>query len=801
MYNYLKTGWRTLLFNKSSSFINILGLSTGLTCFAFISLWVADEWSYDKFNSNYKRIYRLTGIEKRESGTLESAVSSAPMAKALKESYPEVEQTVRIDLREEIITHDQQQVLQTGILVADPSLFEVFSYNLSRGNEKTALNEPYTLVLTESAAKKYFGEHDPMGQFLTLNMYDRDGLGAKYTITGIMPDPPKNAHFTFAMVASFSTLEVVNPNVLTIDGWGDGSYYTYLLLKENTDFRDFSAKISLFYKKYIGDRFEVWKDIYSYQLQPLSDIHLRSNVRYEIAATGSGTNVYLFSTIGLFILILAGINYMNLATAQAVNKAKEAGIKKVVGARRSQLISQYLLESILIALAAWVVSLIGCALLQPLFYQLTDKDLSPLAYPDLQLFLAGVTILLGILSGIYPAFFISGFKPVTVLKGAFKTGTLGVVLRKSLVVSQFSVTILLIISITVIFAQMKFIKNKDLGYQKDPLVFLRVHGNTDVITGYPAFRNELLASPLILGAAVSNSLLGSLGSGGSETINSEGEKMQVNTARLRVDSAYLNVYGIQMLSGSNFEKSRLPDTILPVILNASAVSQFGWKDNETAINKPFRIGRQEGRVIGVVNDFHFSPLQDLIGPLAIYPSQLNFSRITLKADVSNPAAVVAWLETTWKKHFPSALLDYSFSDSQLASQYQAESRFARIFLYFSILSLMIACLGLYGLISYTSAQKTKEIGIRKVLGASVQNIAVLLSMDFLKLLVLAFLIATPFAWYLMSNWLKDFAYRTELSWWMFGVSGSLVLFIALIILSLRAIRAALANPVISLRTE
>lgn len=799
--NYLKTGWRSLVHNKATSLINILGLSAGLTCFAFISLWVSDEWSYDKFNVNYDRIYRLIGKEKTETGILESAVSSAPMANALLNDYPEIEKATRLDLREEIITHNNQQVLQPGILIADPSLFEVFSYSLTRGNAATALREPYSLVLTASAAIKYFGPDDPMGQLLTINMYDNDGLGAKYKITGVMADPPQNAHFTFNMVASFKTVETANPNVLTVDGWGDGSYYTYVLLKKGVDYKVFSDRISLFYGKYIGDRFDSWKNIYIYTLQPLSEIHLRSRLRYEISTTGNSTQVYLFSTIGIFILLLAGINYMNLATAQAVNKARAAGIKKVVGALRSQLIFQYLLESIFIAMAAWGVSILLSTLLQPVFHQLTGKDISLVSRPGLFLSLAGTTILLGILSGTYPAFIISGFKPITVLKGSFKTGDQGVMLRKTLVVLQFAVTILLISSIAVIYTQMKYIKTKDLGYDKDPLLFIRVHGNTDVITGYEAFRNELLTSPLISGASVSNSLLGSLGSGGSETVNSTGDKMQVNTARLRVDSAYLSVYGIKMLAGRNFERSILPDSLLAVIINESAVHQFGWLDNATAINKPFRIGNQQGRVIGVVADFHFSPLQDLIGPLILYPSQARFSRITLKANVSNPDAVVAWLEKIWRKHFPSALLDYSFSDSVLASQYQAEDRFAKIFLYFSVLSLLIACLGLYGLISFTSAQRIREIGIRKVLGASIHSIAILLSRDFLKLLILAFLIATPLAWYLMSNWLNDFAYRTDLSWWMFGISGSIVLLVALITLSFRTIHAAIANPVNSLRAE
>ncbi len=799
--NYFKYVRRGLVKNKTYTILNIAGLTAGLTCFAFITLWVNDELSYDKFNNNYNRIVRLTETAKTETGITESATSSAPMAKALKADYAEVENTVRLRLREEIITYNNQQVLQAGILLTDPSFFDIFSYQLTRGDAATALNEPYSIVLTASTAKKYFGDRDPMGQTLVINMFDSTGYGAAYKVTGITPDPPANAHFTFTMLASFKTVEVGNPGVLTVDGWGDASFYTYLLLKNGVDYRAFSKKITQFYAKYIGDRFDIWRNIYFYHLQPLRDIHLNSHLQHEMAATGNATQVYIFFTIGIFILLLAGINYMNLATAQSVNKAKETGIKKVVGAVRKQLIIQYLLEAIIIALAALVLALICCAFLQPVFFRLTEKSLSLFASPWLMFFLTGVTILLGILSGIYPAFIISSYKPILVLKGAFKSGSKGTLLRRTLVVSQFIITILLISSIIVIYSQMSYIRNKDLGYNKDPLLFLRMHGNTDVINGYPAFRNELLANPIISGVTVSNSLIGSLGTGGAETIDEKGNKLQINTARLRVDSAYLNVYGIQLLAGTNLTSTLLTDTILPVILNESAVHKFGWSNAAAAIGKPFTMGSRKGRVTGVVKDFNFSSLQHLIGPLAIYPVDARFSRISLKVDISKPLAVTAWLEKVWKKHFPSALLDYDFSDETLEEQYKAEHRFATIFLYFAILSLLIACMGLYGLIAYTTSQKTKEIGIRKVIGATTNDIAIMLSKDFLQLVILAFLVATPLAWYVMTRWLEDFAYRIIISWTMFAAAGAIVILIAIVTVSFKAIRAAVANPVKSLRAE
>jgi putative ABC transport system permease protein len=724
------------------------------------------------------------------------------MAKALKDDYAEVENTVRMRMREEIVTHKNQQTLQPGILLTDPSFFDVFSYHISRGDVATALNEPYSIILTESTAKKYFGDSDPLGQTLELNLYDSTGRGALYKITGVMPDPPKNAHFVFNMLASFKTIEVANPDVLTVDGWGDASFYTYLLLKKGVDGKSFSSKISLFYGKYIGELFTIWRNIYTYQLQPLSDIHLRSNLQNEISSGGSITQVYIFAIIGIFILLLAGINYTNLATARSAGRAKEVSIKKVVGAGRRQLIFQYLSESIFTAVIALVISFLGCYLLQPFFQEITGKELSLFSSGTLLLFLVVVTIFLGILSGIYPAIIISSFKPAGILKGAFKSSDKGILLRKTLVVSQFAITIILITSIVIIYSQMAFIKHRDLGYNKDALIFLRVNGNTDVINGYKAFKNELGNSSLISGIATSNSMItGGLGRGGAETVDSKESPLQVNTSRLRVDPDYLNVYGIKLLAGRNFDPNASLDTIRPVIINELAVKKFGWGNNDAAIGKPFRMGNQNGQVIGVVNNFNFNSLQESIEPLAIYPVDTRFSRITLKVNIKKADQILPLVEAAWKKHFPSALFDYDFVSQQIKEQYTAEERFSKIFLYFSLLSLLIACLGLYGLLSFTIFQKTREIGIRKILGASAKGIAVMLSGGFLKLVLLACFFAIPVAWYAMHQWIQNFAYRISLSWWMFAIAGALVLFIAMVTVSFQAIRSAIANPVKSLRTE
>jgi putative ABC transport system permease protein len=800
--NHFKVGLRNIVKQKVFFLINTIGLSTGLMCFAFIALWVNDELRYDTFNKNYDRIVRVVRTAKTESGIAESAGTGAPIAQVLKNDFPEVQQAVRLDMRGDIITHQGQQFHQQGILLVDPAFFDIFSYTLSKGNPATALNEPFTLILTESASRKYFGDSDPIGETLTINLHDSTGYGALYKITGVMPDPPLNAHFTFTMIASFKTIEVSNPAVLSVDGWGDTSFYTYLLLKEGVNQKVFEEKIAHLYGDYIDKAPSASKRVYSFDLQPLHDIYLRSHLQNEIATTGNINQVYLFSAIGIFILVLAGINYVNLATASSVKRAKEVGIKKVIGAYKGQLIAQYLCESVLTTLISFVISLLLCSLLQPAFFQLTGKNVQLLSSPILLALITGVSLLLGIVSGLYPAVVLSGFRPVRVLKGNYRQGKSGVLLRKSLVVAQFTTTIVFITGIIVVNSQLSFIRNKDLGFNKDVLLFLRIHGNTDVIKGYNAFKNDLLSNPIVHSAATSNTIpLGGLGKEEAETADVRGNFIQVNTPTLRIDSDYLNVYGLKLVAGRNFHSGIIRDTIQPVILNEAAVKTFGWESSYAAIGKPFKIDGKQGEVIGVVKNFHFSSLHERIEPLAMYPVSQRFSRITLNADVLNSGVTTAWVERVWKKHFPSALLDYSFVDAQVGGQYLAEQRFSKILMYSSIMSLLIACLGLYGLILHAATQKVKEIGIRKVLGASVNGIAVMLSKDFFKLIVISMFIAIPIAWYTMSSWLENFAYQIAISAWMFGAAGLIVVIIAVATISLEAIKAGLTNPVKSLRSE
>ena len=778
----------------------MIGLSASLTCFAFIAAWVMDEWNYDRFNKNYDRIYRLTNLEKTETGMSESAETAAPMAAAIRKDYPEVGQTVRLKMREEIVEYQNIKALQSNILLTDPSFFDVFSFHLSRGNLQTALQEPYSLILTASVARQYFGNKDPIGKRLTINLYDNNGYGAEYKVTGVMDDPPVGSHFSFTMLASFKTIETARPNVLTKEGWSNAGYHTYLLLKEGVDPKAFSKKISHFYERYIGADFNSWRNKYSYRLQPLRDIHLRSHLQHEIASTGNIKDVYIFSSIGILILLLAGINYVNLSTARALERAKEVSIKKVVGADRKQLFFQYMLEAVMTTCIAFLFSVVFCILLKPLFLSVAAKNISPFSSAGLWLFMACVTVILGVLCGIYPALIISGFKPMYILKGSLVSGSKAVLLRKSLVTAEFIITLILITSIITIRLQMSFIRHKDLGYRSEGLIFLKVNGNTDVINRYASFRQALTASPLITGVARSNSLIGTgLGSSPSETVDRNGRPLQVSTARLLADSQFFHVYDIRILAGKNFSPVSFADSLRPVILNETAVKTFGWQGPDNALGKNFMSSGQRGIVIAVVKDFHFNSLQETIQPLAIYPLQERFSRISVRINLNQPRQSLEWIAKTWTAYFPSALFDYNFLDKQIGEQYRAEEQFSNIFSVFSILSLLIACLGLYGLVTYAASQQVKEISIRKVLGASSSEIVALLAKDFMVQLLLACSIALPVAWFIMQKWLNDFAYRIQMGWQIFAIAGTLVLLVAFSTICLQAIKAANVSPVKNLR--
>lgn len=792
---------RHLIKNRSYAILNILGLSIGLACFTLIALWVKDELGYDRFHENAGRIFRVGATFTDESGQFDQAVTCVPLAAAMKNDLPEVEDVLRIDINDAIVRVDDKQFVEDDILGVDPSFFSIFSFKLLRGDAATALREPYSIILTESMATKYFGQKDPLGESLLIYLFDPNGNGAQYKVTGVVEDAPSNAHFSYNFLFSFSTIESVRPQLFTNEGWFDNSYYTYVLTRPGADARQLEAKFPAFLEKYMGTRMKQARIHYDYFLQRLTDIHLRSHLRYELKPTGSMSYVLIFGTTGLIVLLLACINYINLSTAYAADRFKEVGVRKVMGAFRAQLIAQHLIESWLLAVASLLVAIAWMELARPLFEELTGKVITTLYTPSTVGTLLAIASAVGLLSGLYPSLALSSFRTVNILKGQFRTGTTGVWLRKSLVVVQYAITVVLITGILVVQLQLHFIHEKDLGFDKDNLLMLKTNGDIQVVSGFEAFAAGLQASPLVTGIARSNSMIaGGLGNAVAVSEDATGKKVNATVYSLRVDHHYLDVYGMKLAAGRNFIEGNAADSAMGFIVNEAATRTYGYDDPNQAIGKYFSYRGREGRIIGVVRDFHYSSLQQKIEPTCLYLLNFNFSRIAVRLNGSMDANL-ALVMRAWRKYFPNSVPDYEFAEDSLEDQYRAEQRFSAIFLVFSAVSLSIACLGLFALVSYSVESRTKEIGIRKVLGASVPSIVNMLSKEFLTLIVIACFIAVPVAYYFMQQWLQDFAYRIDLGAEVFMTAGIIALLVAMATVSIRSITSAMANPVDALRNE
>jgi putative ABC transport system permease protein len=804
--NHILTAWRNLRREQFFSALNILGLAAALTCTALISVWVWDEWRRDRFFPNADRIVRVVAKLISEKESFDQAVTSVQVGPNLQNDYPEVESYCRLDMNKTIVTVGQQRFLENNLLTVDSTFFEVFNYALRNGNVKNALTEPYTVVLTEKMAKKYFGDQDPVGQTVNLNLYQESNEGATYRVTGVLSGEPRPSHFEFDMLVSFASFFKYKPDYLGEDGWHESSYYTYILLRPGAQKSTLEAKMPGFFQKHLAP---LWKNTrVEFSLQALSDVYLTSNRRYEIAENGNAAHLYIFASVGLLILFVAGINYVNMATARAAKRARSVGVRKALGAQRGQLALQFLVESVLTAFFAAGLALLFGHLFQPVFANMTDKPLGIFDLPYLPLGMVAATLLLGLCAGAYPAFVLSGYQPVKVLKGsvgASKTGGTG--LRQSLVVAQFVVSIALIISMLVIRGQMGFIQNKNLGFNKESVLTISTNGSGSVYSGIESFKNEVTANTsLVQGMAFSNVLpVGGTGNSSATTVDNTGKKVETSTYRMRVNYDYVPVMGLKLLAGRNFSREfpadSPTDTSQNYLLNAAAVRAFGWETPEQAIGKPFRTHGKQGQVVGIVEDFNFNSLKHKVEPLCIHLSTNNFYQILVRVQAARAQESIAFVEEKWKQHFPDAMFNYAFLDAELDTQYRSEMRFGALFGAFSLFSIFIACLGLIGLSAYTAERRTKEIGIRKVLGASVAGITGLLAKDFLALVLVAIVIATPIAYYFMQAWLSDFAYRIEMEWWMFAAAGAAAVLIAFLTVCFQSVRAALADPVKSLRSE
>ncbi len=794
--NYFKIAIRTLRRKSVYSVINIIGLSSGLLCVIFILNWVSDELSYDQHFPNKENIYRVVA----EAGTGEDrwhqSVTSLPLGDAMVNMFPEVASRVRLDKNNALVQNGDVQYIEQFIILTDPEFFDVFDYPLLAGNEETALSQPYQIVLTASMAKKYFGESDPIGQPLKIFQYDPDGNGIDYEVTGVIADPPKTSHFTFNFLASISTIESVSETAMA--NWGNNSYHSYVVLKDGASASLLESKLPDMVDKHMSEMIAEYDLYYRFYLQSVTDIYLHSDTQYEFKANGNIEYIWMFSAIGFFILTLAGINYINLSTSFSLDRAKEVGVRKVLGAYKGQLIKQHLTETLVLTIIAMLCAGLFVELLKPFFYELTGKTHITFDRATLLFQLLVVCIPLGLISGYFPAHLLANVKTTNSLKGKVQSNDKST-LRKGLVTFQFAVTLVILVGLVVVHQQMQYVQSKDLGYDKSNLLVLRVNGSEEVKQGYKPFINELKSSSHVKFAARSGSMItGGLGNSNANITLPSGEKNFQKLYRLPVDYDYLDTYGITLSTGRNFNPEIHSDSTQSFIFNEAAAKAFGWSAEE-ALGKELSFIGREGKIIGIVKDFHFNSLHHEIGPICMFISGSNFSRITLKGN--NAEKLLASTEKAWKEHFPASIFDHTFQDEALFSSYENDHRFGKIFNSFAVLSALIAFLGLFGLIGYTVGRKTKGIGVRKVLGATSMQIVQLISSQFLKLIVIAALIAIPVAWWLMSSWLKDFTYSISIQAWHFGVSVGVLLLIAAIIVFAQTLKPSMANPADTLKEE
>jgi putative ABC transport system permease protein len=787
--NYFKIALRQIKRQKGYSFINISGLAVGMACYILILLWVQDEFRYDKFHENADHIYRVIKIW-RKGEIAHYATTPAPLAQALKEDFPEVINSARFaPAGQMMVAHDKTTFYENNGAYADPSYFELFTFPFVKGDPRTALSNPNSIVLTENKEHKYFGTEDAVGKTLRINnQYD-------FLVTGVMKNIPRNSHMQFDFLIPFIRIkEIQGRGQETHVDWHNTAFYTYVLLQKKIPYQDVSEKISEYLKKHIPESTS------SLYLQPLKRIHLySSNLRLDIA-TGNITNIYIFSAMAFFILVIACINFMNLATARSGRRSKEIGMRKVIGASRGNLVRQFFGESVVLSFLAIVIAVAIVSNVLPVFNTLSGKDISlgELLNINFILGLISIAFLTGILSGSYPALFLSSFQPVMVLKNAFRTGLKGVLFRKVLVIFQFSLMIILVIGTIVIYNQLEYIQNSKLGFDKEHLIYLPM--NDDVRSRYEPFKNDLLENSDILNVSASSSLPFWGTDIATEDVNWEG-KIPGEDFLMRgvgVDYDFIETFKIEMAEGRNFSREFSTDRA-NYILNSRAVEAMKLR---SPLGRQLTLMGNTGSVIGIVKDYHFKPLNLLLEPLVLRlyePQWLNFIYIRIKPE--DISGILKYTENRWKQFFPGIPFQYSFVDQTLANVYLSVERIGSLLRCFTILAIVIACLGLFGLSAYIAEQRTKEIGIRKVLGATVPGVALLLSREFIKWVLIANLMAWPVAYFVMKGWLNNFAYRTRLGLDIFILSGLLAFAIALLTVSFQSIKAALTNPVDNLRYE
>jgi putative ABC transport system permease protein len=800
--NYFKIARRNLAANKAFAAINIVGLSIGLACFMLIAVFVYDELNYDTYAANAQHIYR---VNLSVTGNGDVAVYpnvDAAVGEGIKNAFPEVKSSARLLSVSDFVKYEDNQFKEEHLAFADANFLPLFSIPFLEGNPANALEQPNSIVITEELAKKYFGSENPLGKSLAIGTQK-----TAYKVTGIINKLPDNSHFHFDAFLSLATFHITNPT------WSNVGYYTYLELNDNADPKKLEAKFPQLVAKYVVP--EVQRDMgislaeaqksvntFRFALQPLTDIHLYSHTKYELQPNGDIQYVSIFSVLAFFILMLACANFTNLSTAYAARRSREVGIRKVMGSIKKHIVFQFLAESVLLTFFAMVVAYLLIFLLLPFFNQIADKHTAFAFFLDYRVLLVlfSVSFFAGIIAGIYPAFFLSSFDILRNLKGTLSTPkTQKTSLHGGLIVFQFFISTVLIISTIVVNRQLHFMQNKKLGYDKDQLLFLS--DTRALAKNQVAFQQQLLQHKNVISSSISRNVPIGNFMDGTQIFpkNETGNGTEIHTDIFHVDYDYIRTLGLQVLQGRDFSKEFSTDSS-GVIINEAAVRELGWNGTNPIGKSIVRSGQKEFKVIGVVKDFNYASVKQKIAPLMMMLGN-NGGGLVLKIKTDDVQPFLADLKKQWQAFNPDVPLQYHFLDEKYAALYVAEQRTQQLFTVFSILAIIIAGLGLFALSAFVIEKRTKEVGIRKVMGASVIGIVALLSKDFLKLILIAIVIAAPIGWYAMTYWLENFAYRINVEWWMFALAGLLAVGIALLTVSFQAVKAALMNPIKSLKTE
>lgn len=812
--NYITIALRNLRKNPGYSFINIFGLALGMGITILILLYVQYELSYDDYHENSDRIVRATRAWFNEDGevSLHLAHAAPPFGPLLEQDFEgTVQEMARVLEMNPLLRVEENAFVENHFFFADPEIFEIFSWEMIQGDPETALTFPDGIVLTESMAQKYFGDEDPMGQAIEA---DIRGTPFQFQVRGVIKDVPENSHFQADFFASMMpVVQFYGGQEAFMQNFGSNNFATYLLLPEGYDYQQLQAQIPAFINRHLStDETHIGSDgepvtasdgtmLY---LQPLTEIHLYSNLDSEIEANSRIEYIYIYSAIALFILIIACINFMNLSTARSVKRAVEVGLRKVIGANRSSLIRQFIGESIVMAFLSLLFAILFVELMLPFVNDFIDKNLELNLLQNFSqvaaLFL--IVVFVGFVAGSYPAFFLSGFQPATVLKGSFKAGKIHERFRSVLVVAQFSISIALISCMIVVYTQLDFMRNKDLGFDQENIAVLPV--SEQIVSNYETIRERLLGHPGILNVSVASRVPSGRLLDSQDTraeVDGELQDIDFRIADIHISHNFLETFNIDLVAGRNFDIDLASDSTEAFILNETAVETIGWGSPGEAIGKQFLYGGRRGRVIGVVNDFNFESLHQSIAPIVFLIPDDRIRSVAVKIRDNSREEVLRFLEEQWATLRPDYPFTYYFVQDNFEEQYNSEERLGTLFGFFSVIAIIIAALGLFGLASFATQQRIKEIGIRKVLGATVSQIVWLLSTRFTSLVIVSILIATPIAWYSMDRWLDTFAYQVDMPVWSFVLAGISAIVIALLTISYQSVKAAVSNPVNSLRSE